>query len=138
MAQTARIAAAALRYLGIVFPLAFAFGAFRVMWLTPRTGAALAVLIELPVILAVSWVAARALHRRWPWRSGGEALAVGLTAFAGLLALECLLAVAVFGQSAASWAATLVTPMGLLGLAGQVLFGLFPWWVVRRATASQR
>ena len=123
---------AALRYLAVIFTLAFAFGAFRVNWLAPRIGALSAVLIELPIILTASWLTARRIMPRCGVRTGSTALAMGALAFALLIALECALAVLAFGQSAAEWAASLATPPGLLGLIGQLGFALMPRAVLRR------
>ena len=63
---------------------------------------------------------------------GGEALAMGLCAFAILMLAEVALARLLTRQSPGEWAASLLTPEGALGLGGQVLFGLMPWWVIRQ------
>ncbi len=123
---------AALTYLAAIFTLAFVFGVFRVSWLVPRVGAVMAVLIEVPLILAVSWSAARAITPRFGIETTRAAMAMGGLACALLLALECALAVLAFGQSAAEWTTGLVTLPGLIGLLGQLGFALIPWAVVRR------
>jgi hypothetical protein len=47
------------------------------------------------------------------------------------MAAECLLAVGMMGQTPAQWLAGLRQPHALMGLAGQVLFALMPWWRAR-------
>lgn len=134
MPDSARPGRAALLYLAVIFTLAFAFGAFRVSWLAPRIGDVAAVLIEVPLILIASYVAARAIMPRFGIRNGVAALTMGALAFALLLMLECALAVLAFGQSATAWAAALATLPGMIGLLGQLGFALMPWAVMRRDT----
>ena len=71
----------------------------RVFLLDGATGA---VLIEVPVILLASWLAARVFVRRYAVRTKGEALAMGALAFALLMASEAALAV-VIGDGVAAW-----------------------------------
>jgi hypothetical protein len=120
-----RAVAPALAYVGIVFAAAFALGIFRTLWLAPRLGDLAAVALEVPVVLALSWLAAGAALRRWPLPRGGLRLAMGAMAFSVLMGLEATVARA-FGQSLAAWAASLATPAGALGLAGQLGFAAVP------------
>jgi hypothetical protein len=92
-----RVMMAALAYWGAVFAPAFALGVIRTLWLTPQIGALIAVMIELPIVLAISWFAARKAVRHWRLRQG-EAAAMGVCAFALLMLAEWALARA-FGQS---------------------------------------
>lgn len=110
-------------------------GALRTLWLAPRIGAEAAVLAEQVPMPIASWLTARALLRRWPLPGRRAALMMGAMAFALLMIAECALAVLLFGQTPAIWAASLTTPAGALGLAGQVLFAAMPWFVWRRCTA---
>ncbi|MFN3994620.1 MAG: hypothetical protein ACK4IU_17140 [Tabrizicola flagellatus] len=114
----------ALTYVLPVFPLAFCLGALRVTLVEPRIGPLAAVALEVPVVLALSWLVAGAVLSRWP-QDLSSRLAMGALAFLVLMALELATALA-FGQSAASFLAAMATPAGLLGLAGQVGFGLIP------------
>jgi hypothetical protein len=123
---------AALAYWACVFALAFVVGALRVTWLAPRIGEVAAVLIEVPVILAASWIVARVLVRRFGIGSAGHALAMGAMAFALLMASEALLAVWI-GEGVAVWLAGMASTAGAIGLAGQVGFAVMPV-VVRPAT----
>lgn len=115
----------AILYFGIVFALAFAMGVARVVFVAPRLGSAAAVLIEVSVILAASWLVARHLLRRnalgLPQR-----LAVGGLAFALLMLCEAVTASVLLGQDLGQWFAGVMAPLGLVGLAGQLGFAAIP------------
>jgi hypothetical protein len=128
-----RLASAGLAYWAVVFALGFVLGTIRVLWLAPLVGVVPATLIELPVMLTASWLAAGWLVRRFAIMRGSEALVMGGLAFGLLMAAECALAVGLMGQTPAQWLADLRQPHALLGLAGQVMFALIPWWRVRGA-----
>lgn len=114
----------ALAYVLPVFALAFCLGALRVTLVEPRIGALAAVALEVPVVLALSGLVAGAVLRRWP-QDLPRRLAMGALAFLVLMTLELATALA-FGRTAADFLAAMATPAGLLGLAGQVGFGLMP------------
>ena len=118
--------AAGARYFAIVFAIAFVFGTIRTLWLAPAIGATAAVLVELPLILIVSAVAARWIVRSCRLTRGGT-LGAGAVAFALLMAAEAGLAVFAFGISLSAWAASLVAMPGVIGLGGQLGFALMPW-----------
>ena len=120
-------------YFAIVFSIAFALGILRVTIIAPAIGPYAAVLIEVPVLVCVSWFAATRLlgHQRFDAR---QRLTMGGFAFGLLMITECLLAIILFHQSAADWVLALMTPLGLIGLAGQLMFGFVPL-LVRRSTA---
>ncbi len=128
-----RLASAGLAYWAVVFALGFVLGTIRVLWLAPLVGVVPATLIELPVMLTASWLAAGWLVRRFAIMRGSEALVMGGLAFGLLMAAECALAVGLMGQTPAQWLADLRQPHALLGLAGQLVFALIPWWRVRGA-----
>ena len=86
----------------------------------------------MPLTLAPSWWAARRLSAHFRIARGAEALAMGLAAFALLMLAEMSLARVLSGQSAENWLRGMGSPVGAVGLAGQMLFGLMPWWVLRR------
>lgn len=131
MSGSIRVMRAAAAYWGIVFALGFVLGTARVLWVIPLAGLIPATLLELPLLLTASWFAAGWLVRRFAITSGGEALAVGGIAFAILMAAEYGLAAALLGETPAQWLAGLRQPHALLGLAGQVVFALMPWWRAR-------
>lgn len=124
---------AAIAYWAMVFALGFVLGTIRVTWVVPLVGLMPATVLELPIILAASWFAAGWLVRRFAIVSAGEALTIGALAFAMLMAAECALAAALMGQAPAQWLADLRQPHALLGLAGQVVFALMPWWRLRQS-----
>jgi hypothetical protein len=126
-----RIAGAAIAYWAVVFALGFVLGTIRVLWVIPLMGLMPATLLELPIILAASWLVAGWLVRRFGLARGGEALVVGMLAFAILMAAECALAGVLTGQTPAQWLAGLRQPHALLGLAGQAVFALMPWLRLR-------
>lgn len=51
---------------------------------------------------------------------------MGLIAFTLTMACESALASVMSGQSVSVWATSLLTPIGLVGLAGQIVFGALP------------
>lgn len=116
---------AALAYWGAIFALGFILGTIRTLWLAPSVGETIAVLIELPVMLAASWFAAKGLVRRFGIASTGQALGMGALAFVLLMASEAVLVVTI-GEGLATWLGGWATVPGGLGLAGQVAFGLMP------------
>ena len=123
MSAVIRLAAA--YWIGI-FALGFVLGAIRIFVIVPMVGEFLAVLIELPVILTASWLWAGQLLRGHSL-TPRQALAMGVLAFALLMASELALATLAFGQTPGEWLASLRHPRGQLGLVGQGAFGLFPW-----------
>lgn len=114
-------------YFTIVFAAGFALGTVRVLLLVPRFGPLTSVLLELPLMLAVSWMACGWVVRRFqvPPRIPPR-LAMGAIAFALLMLAEVILSVAVFGSSMSDYLRDLTTMHGLVGLGGQILFALFP------------
>jgi len=120
-------ARAALAYTGAVFATGFALGVLRALVVAPRTGEATAILIEVPLMLAASLVAARWAVTRWavPARPGPR-LAMGGLAFLLLMAAEIALSTFGFGRSLAAHFAHLVRPEALPGLAAQIAFAAMP------------
>ena len=127
-----RVARAAAIYWAMVFALGFVLGTIRVLWVIPLVGLMPATVLELPIILTASWFAAGWILRRFAIATRREALTLGVLAFAILMAAECALAGVLSGETPAQWLAGLRQPHALLGLAGQVVFALMPWWRVRR------
>ena len=93
---------AAAVYFGVVFAAAFALGMLRMLVLAPALGPLLAVALELPAVLALSWLVAGRVLRHWPMALRGRT-AMGALAFALLMAAEAG-----------------------LGLAGQIGFAILP------------
>ena len=112
-------------YFAGVFTFAFGMGVVRTLIVAPRLGPAVAVLLEIPVLILVSWLAARGLLRNRRL-TVGEGAVMGATAFVLTMASEAALAGVLRGQAVSEWATSLITPLGLVGLIGQLMFGAMP------------
>jgi hypothetical protein len=115
-------------YFLAVFTFAFAMGIARQLVIAPRLGPSAAVLIEVPILVLASWIVARRLLR---YRSLTvlERAVMGATGFTLTIASEAVLSEIMRGQSVADWAATVATPLGLVGLAAQLIFAAIPIFV---------
>ncbi len=79
---------ASLAYFGLVFTAGFALGALRVVLIVPLIGERYAELLEMPVMLGVSWFAAGFVLNRFRISGTRNAALVGLAALALLLTME--------------------------------------------------
>lgn len=121
-------------YFAIVFAVGFMLGTIRVLVMAPAVGDIAATLIEGPFILGASWVVCGIVIQRFrvpPEIS--DRLIMGGAAFALLIGAETLLGVFGFGRALSEVVARYATLAGAIGLAGQILFGLFPLFRKRRA-----
>jgi hypothetical protein len=120
-------------YFALVFCAGFVLGTFRVLVVVPRLGARAAELIEAPIMLAVTFFAARWTVRRlavpsaWPRRIGMGLVALGL-----LLAAEFGVVLGVRGLSPREYFATLDPVSGTTYYALLGVFALMPLLVARR------
>ncbi|GHG33790.1 hypothetical protein ACFP76_14025 [Paracoccus aerius] len=123
---------AGLTYFAVVFAFGMAFGVMRNTLLAPRLGVTASVILELPVMLLLSWLACGAILRRTT-HSGRirDRVIMGAVALAFLWLSEALLAIAL-GASAAGFFASFATPAGALGALAQIAFAAFP--LLRRWT----
>ena len=118
---------AALFYVTSVFALGFVLGVARVVLIAPAIGELPAVCVEIPVLLIASWFICRHAIRRFSVASdSARRLVVGAAAFALLIGAEFCLAIFALGRAPEKYFADLQTTSGILGLAAQILFGLFP------------
>lgn len=120
---------AGLVYVLIVFAVGFLLGTVRglAVLTIPELSPVALVLAELPIILAVSWISCGWVIRRWrvsPRRTHRSIM--GLAAFGVLMLAEFLLARVLFGRDLVTHLSFYTHAPHSLGLAGQVLFGLFP------------
>jgi hypothetical protein len=91
---------AGLAYFTVVFAIGFALGTLRVLVMLPALGEILAVTLELPFILAVSWLASRWLVSRFEVEATfAPRVVMGGLAFALLMTAEVLLATLGFGRT---------------------------------------
>jgi hypothetical protein len=83
-----QILKAGVLYFLVVFGAGFMLGPIRILWVAPRLGARVAELLEAPIMLVITIVAARWIIRRLavaatPWsRLGMGGVALGLTLIA--------------------------------------------------------
>jgi hypothetical protein len=125
---TPRVAAAGLAYFAIVFAAGFALGTLRVLILMPRLGNPVAaILLELPIMLAISWWSSRWLIARFEVPASlGASLAMGGIAFTTLMIAELGVSVFGFGRTLAAHLEQYRQLPALLGLVGQVAFAVIP------------
>lgn len=124
----ARPLSAGVAYFVSVFVLGFGFGIARTLAMAylPSLDRVTAVLVELPLILAASWLISAHLVRRfdvpplvWP------RLVMGGAALVLLLAAEAALSLAA-GRTLAAHVALYAETSHRLGLIGQIGFGVIP------------
>lgn len=113
-------------YAASVFAAGFLLGAVRILAITPRWGAITGVLVELPIILALAWMLCGVWVRRFGVRGPRAGLIMGVTAFLVLQAAEFAMTITLFGGTLADFVAGIATPAGAVGMAGEVVFGVFP------------
>ena len=118
---------AALAYFAWVFGAGFLLATIRIPLLVPRYGVRSAELLEMPVMLAVIWFAARWVVRRFQLPPTASArLTTGLLALALLIAAELALAVLVQGQPLSDYVASRDPVSGGVYLAMLLVFAWMP------------
>ena len=130
--MTGRVVRAGLLYFALTFGAGFVLGPVRILWLVPRVGARVAELLELPVMVFISWLAARWVTRRLavPPRTGPR-LAMGALAGALLLAAEFSLVLRLRGMTLEEYFATRDPVSGAAYYGAVVLLVLMPLLVSR-------
>jgi hypothetical protein len=129
-----RLVRLALAYFGLVFAVGFALGVARVLWLVPRLGERAAELLEVPVMIAVSYLAARALFaRRADVPGPSEAAAAGLLALGLLLSVELTVVLTLRDLTWQEYLAGRDPVAGAVYLASLVLFAVMPVLVLPRS-----
>jgi hypothetical protein len=114
-------------YFAIVFVFAFVLGVVRTLVVAPLIGELPAVLLEIPLMLAFSWLLCGQLVSRIGVSDGlGARTAMSVVAFALLMAAEIGLAPALVNRSLVQALESFRTVPGLIGLAGQIAFASFP------------
>jgi hypothetical protein len=128
-----RTAAAALLYFALVFAAGFLFGPVRVLWLEPKLGPFLAVLCEMPFLIAAMVLAARWVPSVLTLpRTTQPLLLMGLGALALQQIADIVVGVGLRGLSLAAQFAQFATPQGAVYAAALVAFAAMPWLVNRR------
>jgi len=124
-------------YFAVVFSVGFLLGAVRVLLVAPRLGETAAVMLEAPLILAISWAASRGCVELFKVPAEvASRLLMGAIAFALLIAAELGFSVIVFGRSVADFVAGLLSVPGAVGLAAQLAFAIVPAIQGRRELRS--
>jgi hypothetical protein len=118
---------AGLGYFVAGFGFGFLLGSFRMLVIVPAVGEISAVLLEMPIILAISWFSSRWLIGRFsvPDRLAPR-LVMGGLAFALLMFAEIGLSILGFGRTFAEYLASYRQVASILGLLGQLAFASFP------------
>jgi hypothetical protein len=131
--QTMKPLKAGLAYFALVFGTGFLLGALRVTLLVPRLGERMAELLEMPVMLVVTVLAARFIVRHFAlvpmWRSSAATGAVGL---ALVFAAEISLLMVLQKQSLADYLASRDPVSGGAFLVMLGAFAAMPCLVARR------
>ncbi len=119
---------AGIAYTLAVFVFAFAVGTIRVTLIVPRLGPLVAVLIEAPIVLAVSWLAALWCTRHFNVsRDAAARIRMGTVAFTCLMLLELGFSVLVFGEPVGHYFVKYTSGPGVIGLVMQACFATLPW-----------
>ncbi len=127
-----RMLKAAVLYFAIVFSVGFLLGPIRILWVAPRTGARAAELMEAPIMLAVSLVAARWMVRRSAVPPGlGSRLGMGMIALAFMLVAEFSLVLPLRGISFREYMATRDLVSATAYYLSLGTFAILPWVVGR-------
>lgn len=116
----------ALLYFSLVFAAGTILGTMRTLLLVPHVGAFAAVLIEIPVMLALSWQALKLALWLRPVATGLPRIGMGVLAFTFLMGAEFLLARQLADMDLASFVQSLGSAEGLAGLGAQIVFALLP------------
>jgi hypothetical protein len=102
-------------------------GVLRALWLSPLLGDWLALAIELPIVLALSWKVCRYFNAAFDVANETvDRLAMGAVAFALLMIAEAALSTTLLGRSLAQHLAGYATWLGATGLGAQLVFAALP------------
>ena len=131
---------AGVAYFALVFGAGFSLGTIRVLLLVPVLGARTAELIEMPIMLAIVFVAARWLTRRLAVPpDAGSRLLMGTVALALSLAFDFTVTLKLRGVTLQQYLDTLDPVAGGAFYLALVVMALMPWLLSRRpATRNVR
>lgn len=122
---------AGLLYCAVVFVAGIVLGMVRNRWVAPLSGEMVAVWLEAPIMLAISWSAsAWVVERLEVSESFVDRMLVGGVALAVLICAEAVLAVIGNGRSLSDYLFNYGHSGLLLGLLAQLGFAVFP--ILRR------
>ena len=120
-------------YFALVFGAGFVLGTVRVLWLVPRFGTRIAESMEMPIMLVVTFLAARWVVRRLALPPApSKRLAVGFLALALMLVAEFTVVLRLQGLTIADYLAGRDPVSGSLYAIMLGVFALMPILVARR------
>jgi hypothetical protein len=120
-------------YFALVFAAGFALGTIRLLWIVPSLGTRVAELLEAPLMLGVSFLAARWVARRLRLPPvTATRLGTGFIALALLLAAEFGVVLLLRGLTLREYFASRDPVAGTVYLVSLLLFALIPLLVARR------
>ena len=128
-----RLLKAAACYFALVFGMGFVLGTIRVLWIVPRFGTRAAELIEAPVMLAATILAARWTVRRFALQSMPlTRLGQGLLALGLLLVAEFTVVLWLRGMTISEYVSGRDPVAGTVYVLMLVIFAVMPWLITRR------
>ncbi|MBZ5540074.1 MAG: hypothetical protein LAN61_06075 [Acidobacteriia bacterium] len=120
-------------YFALVFGAGFVLGTVRVLWIVPRFGTRTAELMEAPVMLVVTVLAARWVARRLSLSPAPAArLAVGFLALGLMLVVEFTLVLGLRGLTIREYLAARDPVSGTVYFVLLAIFALMPSLVARK------
>jgi endonuclease/exonuclease/phosphatase (EEP) superfamily protein YafD len=91
-------------YFSLVFGTGFVLGPIRILWLVPRVGVRAAELLEIPIMVLVTILAARWVIRRYNVQSAyATRLGIGVMALSFMVVAEVGLALTLRGMSVSEY-----------------------------------
>lgn len=120
-------------YFLLVFGAGFVLGTIRVLLIVPYVGDRAAELLEMPLMLLATVLAARWVTRRFPEpRNNAGRLAIGGIALGLMLAGEMAVGIGLRGMTAADVILNRDPVSGTAYYVSLILFAAMPWIVSRR------
>jgi hypothetical protein len=128
-----RTVKAGIIYFALVFAAGFLLGPIRIFWVVPRVGTRIAELMEAPIMLAVTIMAASWIVRRFavPFKVASR-LGMGCIAFVLLLTVEFTLVLWFRALTIGEYFASRDPVSGTVYYVMLILFAIMPLLVARR------
>lgn len=132
-----RILKAGILYFAVVFGAGFLLGSIRILWVSPRLGVRAAELLETPVMIGVTIVAAGWIVRKLVVPPTlASRLGMGFIALTLLLLAEFTLVLWLRGISIRDYLASRDPVSGTVNYAALGVFGVMPLFVARKTPAG--
>ena len=128
---------AAIVHFGLVFTAGFALGTVRTIWLVPLVGERSAELLETPVMIIISFLAARWVVGKMKEPSFPKRLQVGALALLFLLGCEAGVVVFVLQQSLGEYITGREPVAGMVYVVALAVFAAAPSVIGRTAVLRQ-